>query len=959
MTPEQHQRIGQLYRDALELSPEQRSSFLSTVCRGDAALQREVESLLCYEAHDRTMVDGSALQVLGRAMAVEQSTFWIGRHVSHYRILSLLDRGGMGEIYRARDTRLGRDVAIKALPHVYSADPARLQRFEQESRAAGQLNHPNVLTVYDIGVHDGAPFIVAELLDGLDLRRQLNRGRLPHGRALDYAQQIARGLAATHAKGIVHRDLKPENLFATTDGRVKILDFGLAKLTAPPGAHAMSSSQRLGTSPGLILGSIGYLSPEQLRGEQADHRADVFAFGVILYEMLTGGRPFERESPAEVMAAILKDEPPDLTETSRAISPTLNRIVRRCLEKNPDQRFQTASDLGFALDVLSLISSASFEAHAELMAPIGGLGVPRRQRRVLASVALLMCLVGGAVAGMIAWNTRTDVPAAQGPVARFVLPVQPGAIFPGDLELSPNGSYLAYSSGRPGAKTLYLRSLANPEATALAEIEGGDGPFFSPDSLWLGFFAGGKLKKISVHGGAPITLADAPANQGADWGEHGSIVFAPIARAGLFEVSANGGVPVALTTPDAERRETSHVNPRWLPGGGAVIYVARGETQADRAVMAFSREDRRHRVLLEGDAIPRYVSTGHLVYLHDGTLMAAPFDLERLELTRTPIPVLQTVATYGVSNAGSLIYAPRLSSGAGQAGLVWVNRSGQAQSLGAPPRSYSNPRLSPDGRQIAVTVRTAENSNIWIYDLFRQALRPLTFEGRNGWPVWSHNGVHVIYASNRAGTSWDIYRKPADGSAAEEPLLIKPLLQIPQSLTADGRILGLTDISTFSFHTSLLSMSDRMPSAQVTSGWTPSLSPDGRYVAYVSSETGRYEIYVRPTSGTAGKWLISTDGGVEPVWSAGGSELFYRDGDKLLAVDVVTHARFEYGKPRVLFEGRYRLGEVNRDDTRNYDVAPDGRRFLMLRDEMEPVTSQLNVVVNWFNDLQQVVGAQK
>jgi serine/threonine-protein kinase len=513
----------------------------------------------------------------------------------------------------------------------------------------------------------------------------------------------------------------------------------------------------------------------------------VFAFGVILHEMLTGSRPFERESAAEVTAAVLKEDPPDLNE---AMGPQLKRIVRRCLEKNPEQRFQSASDLGFALDVLAASSTSSSGATTVLAPSNDAARVSRQGGWTSAAVALLLCVLGAAIGAVVVWNIRSVTPLSPQPIARFVLPVQPGAIATPDLALSPDGAYLAYSSGRPGAKTLYLRNLASSGTAAPAEIEGGDRPFFSPDSKWLGFFAYGKMKKIPVHGGAPITLADAPANHGADWGEYGSIVFAPIERAGVFEVSANGGVPKVLTTPDAKRRETSHVSPRWLPGGRGFVYVARGETQADRAVVAFSLEDRRQRVLLEGDEIPRYVPTGHLVFLHNGTLMAAPFSLERREVSGVPVPLVQSVRTYGVSNSGLLIYMTPSSSAAAQARLVWVNRRGQTEPIGAPPRNYRNPRLSPDGRRVALTVGSDGDMNIWMYDLARDALSRLTFEGRNGWPVWSRDGLHVIYASNRAGTSWDIYRKSADGTAPEEPLLRKSLLQIPQSLTADGRIPG-------------------------------------------------------------------------------------------------------------------------------------------------------------------------
>jgi serine/threonine-protein kinase len=948
VTPEHHERVGRLFRDALELPAGERSSFLSRSCDGDAALQEEVESLLSYEAVGHAAIDGSAMEAVGRAMAVEQSHSWVGRQVSHYRVLSRLGGGGMGEVYRARDIRLSRDVAIKALPLAFAADIARMRRFEQEARTVGQLNHPNIVVVYDIGVHDCAPFIVTEMLEGEDLRQQLNRGLLPQRRAIDYAQQIARGLAATHARGIVHRDLKPENLLVTREGCVKILDFGLAKLTEATGGTLPVSTGRLESSPGFIVGTIGYLAPEQLRGERADHRADVFAFGVILHEMLSGRRPFERPSPSEVVAAILKDEPPDLDGATGLI--TLNRIVRRCLEKDPDQRFQSARDLAFALDMVSPISAESAGVHAPRFTPLRPASALWMRRWATLGAVLLTLGLVAAIAGMAARNARSVLPQ-QGQVARFVLPVQGGTILPGDLELSRDGAFIAYSIGRPGARTLYVRKLATPDAEPVTVIEGGENPFFSPDSQWLGFFADGKMKKISLRGGAPVTLADAPSQRGADWGEDGSIVFAPIARAGLFLISENGGEPDALTTPDEKRLETSHINPRWLPGGRHLIYVARGETQADRSIVAFSLDDRRSRVLLAGDAVPRYLSSGHLTLLHQGNLMAVPFSIERLEVTGTPTPAVERVAAYGVSDAGLLIYAPFNPSPGAR--LVWVNRQGHTADIAAPIRNYGNPRLSPDGQRVALTVVAAGQSNVWIFDLVREALLRLTFEGRSGWPVWSRDSGEMIYASNRSGTSWDIYRKPTDGTGVEASILIKPLLQIPHAVSDKRGLLALTEIGPSSFHTAMLSMRDGTLNAKVKNAWTPSLSPDGRWFAYTSNEAGRYEIYVRPTSGAEGRWQISTEGGVEPVWSASGSELFYRHGDQVLAVDVVTNSTFEHGKPRLLFEGRYALGEV-KDDTRAYDVAPDGQRFLMLRPESEPSTGDLKVVVNWYDELQRL-----
>jgi eukaryotic-like serine/threonine-protein kinase len=567
---------------------------------------------------------------------------------------------------------------------------------------------------------------------------------------------------------------------------------------------------------------------------------------------------------------------------------------------------------------------------------------------------LLLASLLSAAGAMVVWSART-VQAPQQEVARFMLPVERGTILNGDLELSRDGAFLAYSIGRPGARTLFVRRLATPDVEPLAVIEGGEGPFFSPDSQWLGFFADGKMKKISMRGGAPVTLADAPSQRGADWGDNGLIVFAPIARAGLFLVSENGGVPEALSTPDEQRLETSHINPRWLPGGRTVIYVARGETQADRRIAAFSFKDRRSRPLLAGDADPRYLSSGHLTFLHQGNLMAVPFSVDRLEPMGTLAPAVERVAAYGVSNNGLLMYAP-VSPTPG-AGLVWVDRRGQTTDIVAPVRNYRTPRLSPDGGRVALTIATAEQSNIWIFDLLRDALVRVTFDGWNGWPVWSRDGREMIYASNRSGTSWDIYRKSSDGTGVEASVLIKPLLQIPHALATERGLLALTEIGPASFHTAMFSMRDGALKTKAKNAWTPSLSPDGRWLAYTSNDSGRYEVYVQPTSGAEGRWQISTEGGVEPVWSASGSELFYRHGDHVLAVDVAANSTFEYGKPHKIFEGRYALGEV-KDDTRAYDVAPDGQRFLMLRPERAPSTG-LKVVVNWYAELQRLGHAKE
>jgi serine/threonine-protein kinase len=572
------------------------------------------------------------------------------------------------------------------------------------------------------------------------------------------------------------------------------------------------------------------------------------------------------------------------------------------------------------------------------------------------AAALITLMLGAAAIGAAVLTSRSVAPVtpvAQGPVARFVLPIETGLVAPGELALSPNGAYLAYTSVRSGAHTLYLRDLANPpEATAVATFEGANHPFFSPDSQWLGFFADGQMKKVSVYGGAPVTLADAPHNRRATWDSQASIVFAPSGRAGLFQVSANAGGATSITTPDADRLETSHAEPYWLPRSEAVVYVARGETGTESALLAVSLENGHSRVLLEGASDPRYMA-GHLLYRSQGTLMAVPFDVDRLEVTGVPIAVIEDVGAYSISSAGTLVYAPRAASNAARQ-LVWVNRQGAAERLEAPARRYERLRLSPDGRRVALDIDSESDGNIWIYDFAREALTQLTFEGRNLWPIWSHDGRRVIYGSNRVGTTWDIYSKAADGTAKEQALLVRPLLQIPHSLSKDGLLMAVGEWGPTQFGISLYVMSNPQPRVSFASGGSAALSPDGRWVAYTSSESGRFEIYVRPTTGADGKWMISADGGREPLWAPSGRELFYRHRDQVLAVDIETAPGLLHRKPRVLFEGPYTRSDLELDGL-SYDITPDGQRFLMLKDEAEPTTGQLNLVLNWQEELRRVM----
>jgi serine/threonine protein kinase len=565
----------------------------------------------------------------------------IAEQISHYRIINKLGAGGMGEVWRARDMRLNREIAIKILPASFAKDADRLKRFEQEARATSALNHPNILTVHDIGEHDGAPFIVAELLEGDVLRMLLNDGAMPVWKAIDYVQQIAAGLAAAHEKGIVHRDLKPENLFVTTDGRIKILDFGLAKLKPPQGGDADSQApthKRI-TDPGTVMGTVGYMSPEQVRGQEVDHRTDIFSFGVILYEMLSGRRAFGGESAIEVMNAILKEEPPELVETNAKISPALNKIVRRCLEKKPERRFQTTSDLGFALEALSAPSGSRLETQAGLSAATEKSGAPavrKRERLAWLALALLLGMLG------FAWSYLTCRPLTDDArMMKFsILPPEKSSF--GHIAVSPDGRHLAFTAATGGKLQLWVRPFDSTEARPLPGTQDARFPFWSPDSRFIGFFADGQLKKIEVTGGPVQTLCDVELPLGGAWSRAGVILFGR-AGYGLFRISETPGEVTQVTTLDRSRQENNHLYPTFLPDGRHFLYSIQSGQKETRGISLGSLDDGPLKQRLLGDVtVIKYVAAvpgdtangaGWLVFGRDDALLARPFDTSRLDFT--------------------------------------------------------------------------------------------------------------------------------------------------------------------------------------------------------------------------------------------------------------------------------------------------------------------------------------
>ncbi len=695
-----------------------------------------------------------------------------GTRLGRYEIRSKLGAGGMGEVYRAHDERLNRDVAIKVLPAALSQDTDRLRRFEQEAQAAGALNHPNILAVYDVGMHDGSPYIVSELLEGEELREQLNDGPLPQRKALDYAQQIAQGLAAAHERGITHRDLKPENLFITTDGRVKILDFGLAKLRPPRNESTSSEidTRKQITDPGTVMGTVGYMSPEQVRGHEADHRSDIFSFGSILYEMLAGQRAFRRETMAETMTAILKEEPPELSETNAKISLPLEKIVRRCLEKKPERRFQSTSDLGFALEALSTPSGSGFETATSVTMATDDHAVEGRTWFVrnarLAWIAAGVLLLAALMVAIPYFFQRA--PAAP-TVTRFTIAPPEKLVIGESLALSPDGKVVAFSGTDETGKTLlWIRALDALTPQPLAGTEGGRFPFWSPDGRSLGFFADAKLKRIEIAGGAAQPLADASLEpRGATWGSDGIILFSPNIISPVYRVSAAGGSASPLTEIDQSRSETSHRWPYFLPDGRHFIYFVRGPKKEEQGLFLASVDSKDRRLLLKVESSVAYMppdapsrSPGLLLFMRDQTLMAQPFDKDKLELSGEPQAIAEDVVHYGeigpsalgifsISTNGVLCYQTGNRS---TSQLTWFDRSGKQLGTVGAAGNLSEPVLSPDGQRVAVGMEKEAPGDVWIMELARGTFTRFTFDPHlDRRPIWSPDGSRIVFSSDRNG----------------------------------------------------------------------------------------------------------------------------------------------------------------------------------------------------------------
>lgn len=862
----------------------------------------------------------------------------------------------MGEVYRARDERLGREVAIKILPSSFSTDADRLRRFEQEARATGALNHPNVIVVFDTGQHDGAPYVVYELLEGTTLRALLTGAPLSASRAIRLGTEIAAGLAAAHDRGIVHRDIKPENLFVTREGRVKILDFGIASVAGSTVLAADGVTEQA-TEPGRIVGTVGYMSPEQARGTRVDHRSDIFSLGVVLYEMLSGERPFRGASAIETLHAIINLDPPDIPPGPGDAPPALERIVRHCLEKPPDLRFQSARDVAFALEGASPRSGA----HArEPGTRADHSSIRTRIPWIVAAVATLAAI---GLAALVSWR-----PIAPERVTRFEVRAPDGGTFQGILGvssvISPDGSTLAMAVTTRTGPRLFLRALSSPILRPVAGSEGASNPFWSPDNRSLGFFAGGKMMRIAVDGGAPQTICDVPIGPWriATWGANDTILFAGYGKPGVYRVGANGGTPVAVLEPD---RATSYGWPSFLSDGRHFLFYAH-PTNSPPEIRVGSLDSSESKIVLQGYSRAVHADPGFLLFVREGTLMAQPFDLSTLSVTGSPTPLAEDLlyfrdlgqADFSVSTNGLLAY----QAGTTQSRLVWFRRDGSEESQVGEPGDYGFTGLSQDETLVATDVmdRRAGTTDIQVFDLARGG-KPssVTLDPTADWtPVFSPDRQQLAFASARGGAPHVHVKRLNDSSPAQPLVGPSGTVQFVSDWYEDagGSFIVFQDVSSGTgldlVQVALAGDHNPVPLVRTVGDDTDGrVSPDRRWLAYVSTETGRSEVYVRAMSGGSDRWKISTDGGVSPRWRRDGRELFYiatastvpfgatvTDG-RLMAAEVSgAGERFTAGTPKLLFPVIAKGSQ--------YHPSRDGQRFL-INTGNDASGLPITVTVNW------------
>ena len=984
----------------------EREAFLARACAGNEALRRRLEALLQAHESPDPFLELLAAQPCGDDEELRQEvasvvarspaaglvpvkpgkSSLVGTQLGLYEVEELIGAGGMGEVYLARDQKLGRAVALKVLPAESSLDSTRLARLEREARMLAALSHSNIATIHGLEESEGTRFLVLELVEGQTLAERLKRGCIPPKETLALCRQIAEGLEAAHEKGIVHRDLKPANIKITPDGKVKILDFGLAKEFREEGlpvdlARGPKLTEQMNL-PGAIFGTAAYMSPEQAIGKPVDKRTDIWAFGCVLYECLTGEKAFPGKTITEIFAAILKGEP-DWQRLPATTPGKVKDLLRRCLQKDLKDRLHDIAD-------------ARIEIQEQMALPQEPLRMSQRfALGWLIGASMITVVIGLLIGATVVNYFKPGGSRVPQPSVRSLVRLEPGQWLDGQrrglgrptrtaMVLSGDGRFLVYSAVKenPGAQDkprLYLRRIDQLEARPIAGTEGGSSPFLSPDDRWVGFWADKKLMKVPVDGGVPAVLCDVLWPFGFSWGADNQIIFASKEDAGLSKISAAGGKVEVLTVPDHSKGEFAHRLPYCLPAGKEVLFtIMYSAWDVHPGIAVMDLATRKWRVLLEDAADARYVGTGHLAFLRQGTLMVVPFDLESLVLTERPLPAIANIAQalnvdhsayataagqFSISGSGSMVAATGGILPDMQSSLVWVDHEGKAEAIAPFKAPFFAPRLSPDGQRIAYCTLGMERC-AWIFDLNRGTATRLTSEGFTGFPSWTPDGRRVAFSWRNTFVP-NIYWQPVDGSSPIERLTQSEHNQFSGSWSPDGETLAFVESQPESgFHICLLNVRDRSVTPYLNSRFSerhPEFSPDGRWMAYSSDESGSSEVYVQPFPGGGSKYQISDKGGDQPLWTRNGKQLFYRWGtptNQVWSVDVQTGSSFSASKPRLVFE---QPGYLSSTPIRGWDISADGERFLMVKPEErkpQPLTEMV-LVQNWLEELRRLAPANK
>jgi serine/threonine protein kinase/Tol biopolymer transport system component len=939
--------VERIYHDAIDRPLAERAAFLHAECAGDDRLRHEVESLLANDGG--SLLDRSALDVAARDMAQQDAPSWVGRTIRNYDILALVGVGGMGEVYRARDRSLGREVALKLLPHDVSKDPERLKRLEREARILASLNHPAIATLFGLEEHEGQRFLVMELVPGQTLAERLRSGALPTAEALRVCQQIAEGLEAAHESGIVHRDLKPANVKVTTDGRVKLLDFGLAKAlqTSPSGVEPTAIASEA-THEGMVLGTPAYMSPEQARGQQVDRRADIWAFGCCLYECLTGRRAFQGNTVTDTLAAVL-DKEPDWSTLSNAIPDAARRVLRRCLSKDVRERLQHIGDAR-----LELAAATTNPSEQTTRTPR-----PLRPLAVITGAAAFVAIAAGTAFWIVGRGatestdhqiTRLTLKWEAERIANTRLPVQG---FDTPFALSPDGERLVLRARGEDGSRLFLRELSGFEIKPLVGSGNARTPFFSPDGRWIGFWRAEdrKLWKVSIAGGSPIEVAPTDLVYHALWmANHEIVIETSYSDTGLWSIPAGGGQPKPV--PIRDRAPGERISLRAQVPGSNDLLVASSSTGGTWLDVLSRETGRRRRLLRGGGSSPAcYTRSGHLVFADADALFAVPLD-GRFEPVGSPAPVLHGIDHYyrhtnvGLSENGTVVYLS--ADSVHEAELEWLDHAARVTPVPGGRGPHDGVRLSPDGREAAAARVDGSNSRVWILDLERGSKRLLSGEGDCGQPIWSRDGTTITYVSYRVDGK-DLCRKRADGIGPEECLTRRAGWVEPEDWSPDGRSLLFTE-TTIRGDSDIWIYADGKATPLVASPFSEAratFSPDGRFIAFDADDGGVHQVYVQPFPGPGPRTTVSTGEAGHPKWRADGRELYFLSGKQFMAVSIQTTPVLRVGEPRVIVETPLHPWGLA-------GITPDGQRFLMFSPRTTGGAPELRVILNWFDELERL-----